>query len=154
MKFRTLLFFLCFIAQLSCSDDGLDPNDFVDDASIQTLNGTWKVESFEDYETGQVEYQTQANSSGYDIVITFDDTKDPKVFGGQVTTNGVAGEFEYIGERGLDVLSYASTFINQPEWGDKFGAAFGDDDISFRINSQRLRILYDGRKKGVTLSKQ
>jgi hypothetical protein len=154
MKTVSSIIALCSIFLFSCSDDDLNVQAFTDDASIETINGTWKVESYEDLQAGTIEYQTQENSWGYDIILTFDDTAAPKSFSGQVTSNSVAGQFEYTGERRLKILQFGSTYVNQPEWGNRFGTALGSEELTFRVNSQQLRVLYEGETKSVTFRKQ
>ena len=149
MKTREILIIGLFVlGQWSCSDDDFD------DASITTLNGTWKVASFEDATTGKVEHKTQENSWGYDIVVSFDDTTDPKIFSGTVTTNSVTGEFDYVGTRQFKLLRYGSTMIGQPAWADKFGSAVLGENVTFKINNKQLRIYYDNHTKSVTLVRE
>lgn len=153
MRLRTIIIGLIFFAQLRCSEDNFDIHSFRDDPSITTLNGTWKVISFEDFSSNKVEFKTQENSWGYDIIVAFNDTSDPKLFSGRVTTNTVEGEFEYVGPRQFKLNRYGTTFAGQPEWADEFGTAVLDENVTFEINSDRLRIYYDNKSKSVTLAK-
>lgn len=154
MKPFSFFVIVCLGTIFGCSDQDLKLESFSDDQSIQTINGTWKVESFENFQTETIEYQTRENSWGYDIILTFDDTGSPKVFSGQVTSNSVAGQFDYVGDRRLKVLNYSSTYINQPEWGNAFSVALSGNEVAFQINTTQLRILYDGDSKSVTLRRQ
>ena len=154
MRIRTTIIGLVLLGQLSCSNEDIDINSFNDDPSITTLNGTWKVISFEDITANNIEYKTQENSWGKDITVTFNDNLNPKLFSGKVTTNSVEGEFDYVGVRQFKLSRYGSTFVGQPVWADKFGVAMTDGDVSFKINRERLRIHYDNKTKSVTLTKE
>ena len=149
----TIVIGLVILGQLSCSSDNIDINIFKDDSSL-TLDGTWKVLSFEDYSTNTTEFKTQENSWGLDIIVTFNDNLNPKLFSGKVTTNSVAGEFEYVGQRQFKLSRYGTTFVGQPIWADKFGTAVLDGDVSFKVNSEKLRIYYNNKTKSVTLTRE
>jgi hypothetical protein len=153
MKLRVTLGFIV-LGLLSCSEDEFDVNDFRDDQSITTLNGTWKVISFEDFNSQKVEFKTQENSWGYDIIVTFNDTVDPNEFSGRNTTNSVFGEFDYIDRRQFKLRRLGTTFVGQPEWADDFGTAVLDGNVTYKINTGRLRIYYDNKQKSVTLVKK
>jgi len=112
------------------------------------------VVSFDDITTNYIEYKTQENSWDKDITVTFNDNSNPNSFSGQVTTNSVEGAFDYVGVRQFNLSRYASTFVGQPVWADKFGVAMTDGDVSFKINRERLRIYYDNKTKSVTLTRE
>lgn len=154
MSIRAAIIGLALFAQLSCSNDDIDINYFNDDPSITTLNGTWKVLSFENYTDNSRKFQDQENSRGLDITVTFNDTSDPNELSGINTTNTVFGEFEYIGARKLQILKYGSTFVAQPIWADKFNHAILDGAVSFKINVTGLRIYYENETRSVTLTKE
>lgn len=148
-------FFIVLLLMVGCSDDQVnDFNSFEEDTSITTLNGTWKVVSFEDLENNTVEFKTEENSWGYDIIITFDDSQDPHSIAGKNTTNSVSGDFDYIASRQIKVNRLVSTRVGQPEWGNKFSQALGEGDISFIVNAKKLRFLYDDGGKSITFSKE
>jgi len=154
---KTLAPLLLFIAVFSgCSpdDDGTDMGTFDDDPSITSLNGTWKVISFEDYIARTVEHKNEENSRGGDIVITFNDAHEPHSISGQNITNAVVGEFEYRPARGLKVLNLGSTMVAQPAWADKFAGAITGTHLNYVINAAKLRIFYQDGIKSVTLVKQ
>ena len=153
MRVKTLIIVFALFGLLSCSKEDVDINSFNDDSSITTLNGTWKVLSFEDYTDNSRELKTQENSRGLDIIINFDDTKDPNELSGKNTTNSVSGEFEYIGTRKFKVSNYFTTRVGQPVWADKFNQAILDGDVNFKINGTELQIYYDNETKSVTLTK-
>lgn len=154
MKISLIAVGLTLLGILSCSEEEFDRNDFWDNSSITTLNGTWKVVSYEDFNTQKVEFRTEENSWGLDVIVTFNDTVDPHEFSGQITTNSVFGEFDYVGKRQFKLHRFGTTFVGQPEWGDKFGTAVLDGVVTFKINAGHLRIYYDGKSKSVTLKKE
>jgi hypothetical protein len=154
IRMMKIVFGLLLSGLLSCGDEISDASSFNDDLSIITLNGTWKVISFEDLTTNTVEYKTPENSWDKDIIVTFDDKMSPKLLSGTVTTNSVQGEFEYVGLRGFKINHYGTTYVAQPKWADKFGTAVLDNSASFKINSDRLRIYYGNNSKSVTLTKE
>lgn len=154
MNLRTIIIGLVLLGQLSCSEEEFDINSFRDDSSITTLNGTWKVISFEDFNTEKVEFKTQENSWDRDIIVTFDDTKDPKEFTGRNITNSIFGEFDYVGSRQFKLRRLGTTFAGQPEWADKFGEAVLDGNVAFEVNNEKLRMYYDSKTKSVTLTRE
>lgn len=149
-----LIIAFALVGQLSCSNEDLDIKSFHDDPSITTLNGTWKVLSFENYTDNTREFKNEDNSRGLDTIIKFDDSKDPKELLGTNTTNKVSGEFEYIGTRKFKVNHYWTTEVGQPVWADKFNQAIIDGEVSFKINVTGLRIYYDTETKSVTLTRE
>jgi len=118
-RIRSAIVGLILFGQLGCSNDNIGISSFSDDPSITSLNGTWKVFSFEDYAAGEVEHKNEENSRGLDITITYDDTKEPNELSGTNTTNTVLGEFEYAGTRSFRMIKYLTTEIGQPDWADK-----------------------------------
>jgi len=151
---RAAIITLMLVGQFSCSKDNINVNTFQDDPLVTTLNGTWKVISFEDLSKNTSELKSQENSWGYDIVVKFDDNKDPHEFSGVNTTNSVFGEFDYIGLRKFKLRRLGTTFVGQPKWGDEFSKAVLDVDVTFKINNGRLRIYYYGQTRSVTLTRE
>ncbi|MBK9256537.1 MAG: hypothetical protein IPM42_13700 [Saprospiraceae bacterium] len=154
MNIRTLLIGLLIFGQLSCSNNDDDIHSFKDKTSISSINGIWKVISYENYTTNTREFKNQENSTGLDIIITFDDSQEPHKFFGKNTTNSVFGEFEYLDTRVLKILNFGTTEIAQPEWGNKFNEVFMESELNFKINNNGLRIFYDNNTKSVTLTKE
>ena len=152
MRPLTIIFGLFLLGQLSCSDDNIGISNFNDDASILTINGTWRVYSFEDFTTNSVEYRTQENSWDKYITVTFDDTKIPKELSGTNITNTILGEFDYVGQRQFKMNTLSTTQVGQPKWADKFTEAVLDKDVSYKINSRQLRIYYVNKTKSMTLN--
>ena len=157
---------LLLLGLFSCSNDNIDPSptpdtstpaSFNDDPSIATLNGTWKVYSFENLTSNTVEYKTQKNSGGQDIIVEFNDTKDPHGFSGIKTTNSFGGEFDYVSSRQFKLKGVISTLAGQPEWADEFDKliVYGlNKEVKFIINDEMLRIYYAYNTKSVTLLKE
>ncbi len=154
MSLKKIIIGLFILGQASCSNDDFDINSFQDDPSITSLNGKWKVISFEDFVENKVEYKNQENSRGLGIIVTFDDTKNPNELSGTNTTNDVIGKFEYTGSRKFKVQNYSTTQVGQPAWADKFNQAILDGEVSLRINATGLRIYYYNKTKSVTLKKE
>ena len=154
MRTWTAIIGLVLFGQLSCSNEDLDIKSFSDDSSISTLNGSWKVLSFENYTDNVREFKNQENSRGLDIIVNFDDTKDLNKLSGKNTTNTVFGEFEYIGTRKFKINNYVTTEVAQPVWADKFNQAILDGEVNFKINVTGLRIYYDNETKSVTLTRE
>jgi hypothetical protein len=152
MNLWKLVLGLALIGFGSCSSD--DQTLFLDDESITSINGTWKVQSFENLQTHSVEIPTQENSWGRDILITFDDSRQPNVLTGENTTNSFAGEFVYTGLREFKLKELFSTKVGQPEWANKFTAALLASDIQYEINSTQLRIYYSSKSKSMTLTRE
>ena len=164
------IIFLLLVGQLSCSDGDIDtsptpvpsipasiPASFTDDPSISTLNGTWKVYSFENLPANTIEYKTRKNSGGQDIIVEFNDTKDPHGFSGIKTTNSFGGEFNYVGARQFKLKGVISTLAGQPAWADEFDkmVTYGlYKEVTFIINDEMLRIYYRFNTKSVTLIKE
>ena len=59
MRNWTLIIAIALFGQLSCSNEDLDIKSFNDDSSITTLNGTWKVLSFENYTDNIQEFKNE-----------------------------------------------------------------------------------------------
>jgi hypothetical protein len=154
MRIKNGVIGVVLLLQLSCSNDGLDINSFRDDSSITTLNGTWKVVSFENYIENSIELKNQANSKGLDIVVTFNDMRDPNELSGKNTTNTVFGKFDYIGTRKFKIFDYGTTEIAQPVWADKFNEAILDGEVDFKISVRTLRVYYNNNAQSVTLARQ
>lgn len=151
---RTVLICLLIFAQLGCADHDIDMQLFVDDVDIVSMNGTWEVLSFENYADKSREFKTEENSDGLDIVITFDDTKTPHEFSGNNTRNSVVGTFVYPMTRKFKVITYFSTEVAQPIWGDKFNEALASGEMEFKVNKTELRLFYDSGARSVTLSRR
>jgi heat shock protein HslJ len=147
MKKLFVVIFGIFIVTLSCEKDRINEN-FRDDPSILTINGKWKVVSYEDFEKGSIIVKNDVDSwNGMDVILTFADS----TFYGQNTTNIISGKYSLAG-RYIDIISYGSTKIAQPAWGNMFS------DIvysvrSFEINEHQLRFFYNDSEKSVTLTR-
>ena len=151
---KRVLGFILVLALFGCEEDDQARFFVKDDPEISTLNGTWKVISFEDQVTKEITTPTEENSWGLEIVVTFDDSTAPYSISGKNTSNQIFGEFTYQSERSFKVAQLGSTFVNQPEWGDKFSLAVLDGVMEFKINSSHLRIFYESSQKSMTLEKQ
>ncbi|MEM6841629.1 MAG: hypothetical protein AAF632_05350 [Bacteroidota bacterium] len=145
-------FFL--IALLGCNEDDISDLEIRDDPSITSLNGTWKVIAYEDYEQGELITKTEENSWNMDVIITFDDTINPPSITGKNTTNSIFGSFEYTGHRSFQTAGFASTYVSQPEWADTFAKIFEEGEQLFIINETQLKITNTSRKLTAILEKE
>jgi hypothetical protein len=152
---RILFTIIAGLALMQCvNNDSYDINQFVDNRSIQTLNGTWKIISFDDHALKKVELPNQDNLRGLEIKITFNDTTKPLSIYGINTTNTINGEFEYIQTRKFKIMNLSTTDVGEPDWGKKFTIAILSKDIEFIISGKRLRVYYNQRVNSMTLEKQ
>jgi len=99
---KAWLYLGLIVLLLSCDDD-FESLIIQDDASVSSLNGTWRVVAYEDYRQDAIITKTEENSWGRNVVITFDDTTAPFSISGQNTTNSVFGSFSYTGRRSIQV---------------------------------------------------
>ena len=124
--------------------------------NLTSIKGTWRAVSFEDYDAGSVTYKTAENSWDKEIVITFDDRQDLMEYHGTNTTNRISdGAFSYSTNKSILVSGYATTYINQPDWGRKFTEIFVSNlDLPYKLNKKYLRIYKPELTKSVTLKKE
>ena len=153
MKSLIVLMVFFPLSLMQCAEEDFDKYSFNDNPTIESLNGTWKVISFENYTEQTVEFKNQENSWGNDIIIIFDDSKTPHELSGINTTNSIFGEFEYTGPRQFKLHHLSTTHVNQPSWANNFNQAILDEDVHFIISQNRLRIFYDQQAKSVTLTR-
>lgn len=132
---------------MGCADDATN--------NIEPLgiSGTWKVISYEDILTGMLTTKTVENSQGMDVTIVLNDTSNPKGISGYVTTNQIFGSFSYDNEGNIQI-SYGSTRIAQPEWGDKFNLAMSGDNLKYKLSGTELIIVNSENQISVTLERK
>jgi hypothetical protein len=152
MRCSVIILTLITLLHFSCSDLDADLEIFRDDPSIQSLIGTWKIISFEDYENDSIEYQNFENSWNSDFIITFDDSESPHRLTGRNTSNLVSADFEYIGKRQIKMKNFFTTYITQPRWAYQFIYALNDSP-TFKINRYGLIFYYDNEKRSVTMER-
>lgn len=133
---------------LSCERDTVN-KDFIDDSSVQNINGTWIVVSYEDYSKNSVTYKNDVDSwNGLDVVLKY--MNDSMC--GRNTTNSVFGHY-HLADSSISVTSYGGSKVGQPEWGNMFS-----DNVftleSFKVNSTQLRFYYNDNKNSVTLNRE
>ncbi|AHM59048.1 hypothetical protein D770_03905 [Flammeovirgaceae bacterium 311] len=153
---RTFAFFAALLLLLlSCEEDRLETSTFYDNPTLNSIAGTWKVVSYEDYKDNTVITKTTENSmNGAEVIISFNDTGTPLQFWGVNTTNQISGTYEYSpAERTIQIISLDSSEINQPEWGDRFSEAI-HKVRSYKVNEQQLRLYYNNRENSITLVRQ
>ncbi len=146
MKKLSLAVFCIFIVAQSCEKEKINEN-FKDDPSILTINGKWKVVSYEDFGKGSVTIKNDVDSwNGMDVSMTFANDS----ISGQNTTNTVFGEYSLSG-RNIHIITYGGTKIAQPQWGNMFSDVVYRLE-SFAINEHQLRLYYNDKENSVTLS--
>jgi hypothetical protein len=145
MKKLFLLFWIIAIS-VSCEKSQVDRN-FDDDSSINNIDGTWVVISYEDVKNPITRKYDVESWNGMDVILTF--AKDSLY--GRNTTNSVMGNYT-LENRTVHVIRYGGTKIGQPAWGNMFSDAVHKLD-SFKINSNQLRFYYNDNKNSVTLSR-
>jgi hypothetical protein len=149
MPMKKLLFVL-FVALAGCADTG-GSNAEETNSALVSLNGTWRVVSFENYDENSVIYPTEENSGGYDITITFDESGDPYQLTGRNATNDIYGTFEYLSDNKVHVIHFTSSKVAQPELADEFSRALTSEHLEFEIVNGRLKLYYEEKDRGVTL---
>ena len=149
----------CILVLLSafffgCKEDDLIDLKIQDDLSISTINGTWKVIAYKELDIKKVITKDSSNSWGFDVIITFDDTVNPLKITGRNTTNSIFGEFEYINDRSVRILTLGSTYVGQPEWGDKFIDLVSESDLIFEVNESQLRIVNNQKQRSALFERE
>lgn len=137
-------FFGIFLFISGCERGEMNRN-FDDDPSIQNINGTWVVISYEDYDKNSVTRKSDVDSwNGMDVRLTF--TTDSLY--GRNTTNSVSGNFT-LSDRTIHVIRYGGTKMGQPEWGNMFSDVVLHLE-TFKINEYQLRFFFNNGKNSVT----
>jgi hypothetical protein len=145
---KILLLIGVIIIIVSCEKDQLI-NNFEDDQSIQNINGTWIVVSYEDYVKNSVVRKNDIDSwNGMDVVLTF--TTDSMY--GRNTTNTVSGNFT-LSERTIHVIRYGGTKMGQPEWGNMFSDVVHTLE-SFKIDANQVKFYYNKNNNSITLNRK
>jgi heat shock protein HslJ len=144
MKILLLLIGTILIT-VSCKKNQLNIN-FEDDPSIQNINGTWVVVSYENYAKMPVVMKNDVDSwNGMDVVLTFSIDS----LYGRNTTNTISGNFTLSG-RTIQIIRYGGTKIGQPTWGNMFSDVVHTFE-SFKINENQLKFYFDDNRSSVTL---
>jgi hypothetical protein len=146
---KILLFTVSILITIVSCDKEKVNNDFQDDETIQTINGKWKVVSYEDYEKSSITVKNDVDSwNGMDVILTF---ASDSLYG-YCTTNYMTGKYSLSG-RNIHIIHYGGTKIGQPEWGNMFLKVVYDLE-SFEVNQHQLRLYYDDSEKSVTFSRE
>jgi hypothetical protein len=119
------------------------------DQSIQSINGSWVVVSYEDLVNNTVVLKKDVDSwNGLDVVLTF---ATDSLYG-RNTTNDVFGNFTLSGNS-IHVIRYGGTKVGQPEWGNMFSDIVNNLE-SFEVNNKQLKFYFNSNKNSVTLSRK
>jgi heat shock protein HslJ len=145
---KFLLLIGIILITISCEENQLIKN-FDNDQSIQNINGSWVVVSYEDFDKNSVVKKNDVDSwNGMDVVLTF--TIDSLY--GRNTTNTVSGNFT-LSERTIHIIRYGGTKMGQPEWGNMFSDIVHNLE-SYKVNENQLRFYYNNNKNSVTLNRK
>ena len=65
---KSLVIMSILLFGTACKEDIMSINNFLDDASIQSIKGSWKVVSYDDLNQGVSLKKNKDNSWGFDVV--------------------------------------------------------------------------------------
>ena len=102
-------FALCMLSMSSCAKDAT------------SLNGIWKLMSYEDFASGKIE--TEAADVKRSVVITFQDDGKDGTMKGHTVSNRVTGDYRIPEPGKLDVLSFGGTKVGERGLGKRFWKA-------------------------------
>lgn len=83
----------------------------------ETLDGTWRLEEFQNISTGATD--PDPNIDGKGIVYTFDDDQQQGTISGHTFVNTVMGAYTLSGGCTIRIKSFGGTKIGEPEWSRK-----------------------------------
>lgn len=139
---------ISLVLVIACDDKSVNPASFQDDFAIDSLSGTWKVVSYEDYSSNTIITKTDENSwNGADVIINLNDKTNPPQIWGVNTINQISGTYQYNPE------SRSMEIPVQPEWGDLFSKGIHKVK-TYKINDKQLRLYYNNSNNSITLVKQ
>jgi hypothetical protein len=152
---RVFAVFAALVLLFSCDEDHLETSSFYDNPTVNSIAGTWKVVSYENYNGNNIITKTNENSmNGADVIISLNDTDTPHQIWGVNTTNQITGTFECAAEnRSFRIINLGSTYVNQPEWGNLFSDAILKV-TAYKVNEQQLRLYYNNMGNSITLVRQ
>ena len=152
---HVLLMLISLLVLFSCEDESINPASFNDDFSIDSLSGTWKVVSYEDYSSNTIITKTDENSwNGADVIINLNDKTNPPEIWGVNTTNQISGTYQYDPvSRSIEIPPLVSTKVGQPEWGNLFTKGIHQVK-TYKINDKQLRLYYNNSNNSITLVQQ
>ncbi|MFH2143745.1 MAG: hypothetical protein ABIJ97_15075 [Bacteroidota bacterium] len=155
MKIFSLILgtFILLYAFSGCDKEDIYIQDgFYDDSSIKSIEGTWKIISYQDFVNDTSVYKHDIGSDSLDVIISFEDKMFKNILSGTNTTNSISGEYKYKSKREIKIKFIVTTLISEPEWGQMF-SAISSQIKEFKINSAQLRFYYNNQNNSVTLDK-
>lgn len=153
-NYQYIYFLLAILFLSSCGKSDINVQDgFIDDSSIKSIEGTWKVVSYQDFVNDTSVNKSDVGSDSADVIITFDDKLFKNVLSGTNTANSISGEYRYHNKREIEIKFIVTTLIAEPEWGQMFSAV-SSQIKEFKINSQQLRFYYNSQQNSVTFSRE
>jgi hypothetical protein len=145
------------LAIVSACEKDNSIKDVLDDESINTLAGTWKVISYDDVANNTQIIKNADNTwpdnNNGDVIITFKDTVPTGQFHGITVTNEVYGNYTLSNPRKIHIENFWGTKMNQPDWADLFWEGIRKSE-EYSVNSKQLRIFYNSGKNSITFDKE
>lgn len=143
MKKILMLFSISLFLFVGCKKNPVNPP--IDNS----LNGTWKVVSYQNMETNTTITKISLESgipylsnSNNDIVITLNQKKDTLQLSGHTVTNDVSGIFKLGASDSMSCLSFGGTKVGEPNWGRWFWDAMYSAS-SYQLKGNNLIIYYN-----------
>jgi len=141
MKQLTFFIGIFLLVALSCKKDN----------NFNTLSGNWQLVSYEDVQTGTIDYEPQ--NINRSIIIEFSDNGKKGTLSGHTVTNIVSGEYELKEKNKIEVLSFGGTKVGEPAWGSKFWDAMYNAS-SYERTSEKMSILFNFDTEKMTFNKE
>jgi len=139
---KQLTFFgLYLLLSLSCSKDN----------NLSSLSGNWKLISYEDIQSGTIDYEPQ--NINRSIIVEFSDNGKTGTLSGHTVTNTVSGEYKLKEKNKIEVLSFGGTKVGEPEWGSKFWDAMHNAS-SYGRTSEKMYIYFNNDTEKMTFNKE
>lgn len=150
---------LLAVISASCTKDA-SIQYFQDDASINTVYGTWKLVSRENYATGEVFYKDQNdvqpycnNAASCDIILTFLRNNLTDSLTGHTITNQVSGIFTFNPSlRQFSITSFGGTKVGEPRWSDNIWDN-AHDIGKYKVTNQYLRLYMNSKQESLTFQR-
>ena len=162
MKSSVLLLFLQALTFLACTKEDIGrPIEVKDNLAIQTVYGTWKLISREDYRTNQAFYKDFSDAQGYcnglrscDILLMFYKIDATDSITGHTINIEVFGSFSFDQQtRTFHTLEFGGTKMGEPHWADNVWNYIYLIE-SYAVNEHYLRLYFNNKHQSLTFRKQ
>lgn len=147
---------------ISCSKDEINnPRDIVDDPSINTIYGNWKLVSRENYLTNEVFYKNPDNTGNFcngrnecDVVLTLAKINITDSIEGHTISNIVFGSFSFNpANRTFTTIEFGGTKVGEPDWADNVWNNMYLIE-SYAVNDGYLRLYFNNKHQSITFEKE